>query len=71
VNAGRSGDDQDAGLERLRRQYPRWRIWRGRATGDYWAMPPLDHPAVRELISANDIGELSRRLARAEGQHGP
>jgi len=26
---------------------------------------------VRELISANDIGELARRLAQAEGQHGP
>jgi hypothetical protein len=71
MNAGPSRNNQDAELERLRRQYPRWRIWRGRATGDYWAMPPPGHPIVRELISANDIGELARRLARAEGQHGP
>ena len=59
--------DQDAGLERLRRQYPRWRIWRGRATGDYWALPPPGHPRVRALISAGDLGDLARRLARAEG----
>ena len=71
MNAGPGRNNQDAELERLRRQYPRWRIWRGRATGDYWAMPPSGHPIVRELISANDIGELARRLARAEGQHGP
>jgi hypothetical protein len=25
---------------------------------------------VRELISAYDLGELARRLARAEGRHG-
>ena len=62
---------RDGGLDRLRRQYPRWRIWRGRATGDYWAMPPPDHPTVRELICANDVSEMSRRLARVEGQHGP
>ena len=34
--------------------------WRGRATGDYWALPPRDHPAFRELISAGDIRELDR-----------
>ncbi|HEV2253041.1 MAG TPA: hypothetical protein VGS06_07590 [Streptosporangiaceae bacterium] len=71
MNARPGQNNRDAELARLRRQYPRWRIWRGRATGDYWAMPPPDHPTVRELISANDIGELSRRLAQAEGQHGP
>ena len=71
MNAGPGRNNQDAELERLRRQYPRWRIWHRRATGDYWAMPPPGHPIVRELISANDIGELARRLAQAEGQHGP
>ena len=70
MNVGRSGDNQDAELERLRRQYPLWRIWRGRATGDYWVLPPPGHLAARELISASDIGELARRLARAEGRHG-
>ena len=45
-------------------------IWRGRATGDYWAMPPPGHPAVRELINSTDISELARRLAEAEGRHG-
>jgi hypothetical protein len=45
------------------------RIWRGRATGDYWALPPPGHSGVRALISASDIGELARRLAQGEGQH--
>jgi hypothetical protein len=71
MTADLGGDDQDAGLGWLRRQYPQWRIWRGRATGEYWAMPPASHPAVRELISASDIGELARRLAQADEQHGP
>jgi hypothetical protein len=71
VNAGLRGDNHDAELERLRRQYPRWRIWRGRATGDYWAMPPRGHPTARELINASDIGEFARRLARAEEPPGP
>ncbi len=30
-------------------------------------LPPPGHPRVRELISASDIGELARRLAKAEG----
>ena len=71
MTASGSGDNQDAGLERLRRQYPRWRIWRGRATGDYWAMPPRGHSSARGLINAADIGDLARRLARAEGRQGP
>jgi hypothetical protein len=68
VNIGDGGDDQDAELQLLRRQYPRWRIWRGRTTGDYWAMPPREHPTVHGLISASDIGELRYRLARAQTQ---
>lgn len=67
VNIGHGGDYQDAELERLQRQYPRWRIWRGQTTDEYWAMPPRDHPTVHRLISAGDIGELSYRLAEAEG----
>jgi hypothetical protein len=66
---GRGGDSQDDALEWLRRQYPRWRIWRGQATGDYWAMPPRDHPTQRELIAARDTDELARRLARAERRY--
>jgi hypothetical protein len=34
-------------------------------------MPPRGHPFARELINASDIGELARRLARAEGRQGP
>ena len=40
MTGARGGDDQDAELERLGRQFPQWRIWRGRATGEYWALPP-------------------------------
>jgi hypothetical protein len=69
VTAGQDGDKQDVGAERLRRQYPRWRIWRGQATGDYWAMPPPGHSTVHGLISANDIDELARRLAHAEERY--
>jgi hypothetical protein len=68
MNADRSEDGQEAELVRLRQRFPRWRIWRGRATGDYWAMPPRDHPAFRKLISAGDISELAQRIARAEGR---
>ena len=68
MNTGYGGDDQDAELERLQRQYPRWRIWRGQATGKYWAMPPRGHPTVQGLISADNIGELTYHLARSEGQ---
>jgi hypothetical protein len=64
MTAGPSGDDKDADLDRLTRQYPQWRMWRGRATGDYWAMPPRGHPTARELVSASDIGELAAASPR-------
>lgn len=69
MNVGHGADNPDAELERLRLMYPRWRIWRGRATGEYWALPPPGHP-VRDLISSTDIAELARRLAEAEGWDG-
>jgi hypothetical protein len=69
MSADWGGPGGDAGLEQLRRQYPRWSIWRGSVTGDYWAMPPRDHPSRRELIGARDLDELAWRLAEAEGQH--
>jgi hypothetical protein len=59
----------DTGLDRLRRQYPRWRIWRGRTTGGYWALPPRDHPTERQLIGASNLDELARRIAQAEQRH--
>lgn len=69
MNAGGAGAGEDARLGGLRRQYPRWLIWRGSVTGDWWAMPPRGHPTRRELISARDLGELAGKLARAEEQH--
>jgi hypothetical protein len=68
VTSGHGRHYQDSGLDRLRRQYPRWRIWRGQATGDYWALPPRDHPAQHELINASGLDDLARRLARTEGR---
>jgi len=65
VTSGQGADAHDSGLDRLRRQYPRWRIWRGRTTGGYWALPPPGHPAQQALIGASTLGELARRLAQA------
>jgi hypothetical protein len=70
VTSGGGSGDRDSGLDRLRRQYPRWRIWRGHTTGGYWALPPPDHPTVRNLIGASDLGDLARLLAQAQGWHG-
>ncbi len=71
MTPGQGADDRDGGLDRLRRQYPRWRIWRGHTTGQYWALPPPDHPTQRELIGASDLDDLAQRLAQAEGRHDP
>jgi hypothetical protein len=67
VSSGWRAAGRDGGLDRLRRQYPRWRIWRGHTTGGYWALPPPDHPAQCTLIGASDLPELAWRLAHAEG----
>jgi hypothetical protein len=69
VTSGRGSGDRDSGLDRLRRQYPRWRIWHGHTTGGYWALPPRDHPTLRELVSARDLDELAQRLAQAGGRY--
>jgi hypothetical protein len=69
VTSGCGADDRDSGLDRLRRQYPRWLIWRGHTTGGYWALPPRDHPTLRVLLSAGDLDELTRRLAQANERH--
>lgn len=69
MTTGRRSGNQDAGLERLKRRCPRWRIWRGHATGEYWAMPPRGHPTAQTLIAARDLDALARRIAQAEEQH--
>ena len=71
MTSGQGADGRDAGLDLLRRQYPRWRIWRGHTTGGYWALPPRDHPTQHNLIGARDLDELAQRLAQAEEQHDP
>jgi hypothetical protein len=69
VTSSRGASDPDNGLDRLRRQYPRWRLWRGHTTGGYWALPPRDHPTMRRLVSARTLDELAQRLAQAQGRH--
>ena len=64
-------DGWDNEVDRLRRQYPRWQIWRGHTTGGYWALPPRDHPTQRHLIGASTLDELARRIAQAEQHDGP
>jgi hypothetical protein len=52
----------DAQLDDLTRRYPGWRMWRGRATGDFWALPPPGLPQ-QGLISAADADTLEARIA--------
>jgi hypothetical protein len=66
---GQDEDAPDAGLHRLRRQYPRWQIWHGQTTGGYWALPPRDHLTQSGLIGASDLEQLACRLAQAEQRH--
>jgi hypothetical protein len=66
VTADHSRDNLDAELRQLKRQYPRWLIWRGRTTSDYWAIPPRGHPGACELICARDIRDLADRIAQAD-----
>ena len=66
---GHGEDAPDAGLYRLRRQYPRWQIWHGHTTGGYWALPPRDHFIQSGLIGASDLDQLACRLAQAEQRH--
>ena len=69
MTSHRGADDQNSGLDRLRRQYPLWRILRGHTTGSYWALPPRGHPAQCGLIGASDLDELARCLAQAEQRY--
>ena len=69
--AGKVSDDKEPDpLGQLEARYPRWQIWRGRASGNLWAMPPRGHPTHHDLISARDAGELAKRLADAEQRGG-
>ncbi len=54
--------ENDSKLDDLTRRYPGWRIWRGHATGDVWALPP---PGLRHhgLVCAADADALEAKLA--------
>jgi hypothetical protein len=54
--------ENDSGLDELTRRYPGWRIWRGHATGDVWALPPRDHQQ-HGLLSARDADALAAKVA--------
>ena len=54
--------ENDGRLDELTRRYPGWRMWRGRATGDVWALPPRGH-RQHGLISARDADALAAKVA--------
>ena len=54
--------ENDSRLDELTRRYPGWRMWRGRATGDVWALPPPGH-RQHGLISARDADALAAKVA--------
>jgi len=63
-----SSETPAAHLARLKVSYPAWSIWKGAATGSYWAAPPPGHPHG-ELICAPTPGELEAKLSAAGRQH--
>jgi hypothetical protein len=64
----------DARLDDLTRRYPGWRMWRGRATGEVWALPPAGVPQYG-LVGAADADALEVRIAEitswAASSHNP
>ncbi|HEY3955597.1 MAG TPA: hypothetical protein VGM53_19685 [Streptosporangiaceae bacterium] len=56
-----------AHLARLKVAYPVWTLWKGEATGEYWAQPPKGHPH-RELIHAADVPALEAAIGEAESR---
>jgi hypothetical protein len=48
-----------AELAELQAKWPRWSIWKGSATGSYWACPPRPGTA---LLNDPDLGELGRKI---------
>jgi hypothetical protein len=57
-------DRSDSTLDELALRYPGWRIWRGHATGELWALPPRDH-LQRGLLSAASAEELEAKIAES------
>jgi hypothetical protein len=55
------------GLDGLRARWPRWSFWRGRHTGQVWAMPPA---AGGYLLSAESAAGLARQVEDAEREDG-
>jgi hypothetical protein len=52
------------GLGGLRARYLRWSFWKGRHTGQVWAMPA----AGGCLLSADSAGDLGRQVEDAEAR---
>jgi hypothetical protein len=53
-----------ADLAELQARFPRWTLWKGHATGRYWAAPPSSMP--RALIDAGTLGELALMILDIE-----
>ena len=57
-------------LARLKVQHPRWRLWAGGETGEYWGAPPADYLNQRLVSAADPVGlETKITDADAEARH--
>lgn len=52
-------------LAALRARWPAWVIWKGTATGSWWAMPPR---GGQDLLSAGTLAQLDDMIAQAESR---
>jgi len=49
----------------LAAQFPGWKIWHGKHTGSWWAVPPAGHPHG-DLVNATDLDGLARKIQAAD-----
>jgi hypothetical protein len=47
------------------RSLPGWLVWRGRVTGSWWGLPPVDHPR-QALVEAATPDELAMLIQRVQ-----
>ena len=53
----------------LAAQLPGWKIWHGKHTGSWWAVPPAGHPHG-DLVNATDLDALARKIQAADDARG-
>lgn len=64
MSSDANASPQDAALDRLRATAPGWTVWKGAATGSWWAAPPPGH-LRSALLNAATAEELERALREA------